>query len=88
VELFTGRIVDLPGPERVAALERLGDAAKLAAKLRLPVALAGGIERRNVRALLEAVPVAERVVVGRGLVTAALLVGIDRAVRDLLAELG
>jgi pyridoxine 5'-phosphate synthase PdxJ len=88
VELFTGRIVDLPAPERRHALESLADAARLAAKLRLPVSLGGGLDRRSLPLVLEAVPVAERVAVGRSLAVRAALVGLDRAVCDFLSGLG
>ncbi len=82
VELFTGHLVDLPESERRAALERLGDATRLASKLRLGIALAGGLDDRQLRDVLEAAPAAERVVFGRALAKRALLVGLDRAVRD------
>jgi len=83
VDLWTAAVVDLPGPERTAACERLGDAARLAAKLRLEVSVAGGLGPRTLPQILAAVPAAERVVVGRGVVARALLLGLDRAIRDL-----
>jgi len=82
-DLWTATAVDLPEPARRGALERLGDAARLAAKLRLEVGLAGGLGLRDLAPLLAAAPVAERVVVGRAFVGRALLVGVERAVRDL-----
>ena len=82
VELFTGYLVDLPEAERRAALVSLGDTARLASKLRLTFGLAGGLDDRNARDVLEAAPSAERVVFGRGLARRALLVGLDRAIRD------
>jgi pyridoxine 5-phosphate synthase len=82
VELFTGWLVDLPEPERRAALVGLGDAARLASKLRMGMALAGGLDDRNLREVIDAAPSAERIVLGRGLARRALLVGLDRAVRD------
>jgi pyridoxine 5-phosphate synthase len=82
-DLWTGATLDLPEPSRRAALERLGDAARLASKLRLEVGIAGGLAARDLAGVLAAAPVAERVVVGRFLVSRALLVGIERAVRDL-----
>jgi pyridoxine 5-phosphate synthase len=88
VDLWTAAVVDLPGKERDAALERLGDAARLAAKLRLGVAVAGGLGPRTLPDVLAAVPAAERVVVGRGVAARALLVGLDRAIRDLRECLG
>lgn len=88
VELVTTALVDLPEGERQPALERFGDAARLAAKLRLPVRAGGALDARRLRAVLMAAPVVEGAAVGRELVARALLVGIDRAVRDLRAELG
>jgi pyridoxine 5-phosphate synthase len=88
VELVTTALVDLPEGERAPALERFGDAARLAAKLRLPVRAGGALDARRLRALLAAAPVVEGVTVGRELAARALLVGIDRAVRDLRTELG
>jgi len=87
VELFTGHVVDLPTESQWALLERLGDAARLAAKLRIPTALAGGLDDRNVGSFLERAPAAERVTVGRAVIARALLVGMDRAVRDLRARI-
>lgn len=87
VELHTVALVDLPEGERSAALERFGDAARLAAKLRLPVRAGGALDGRRLRALLAAAPVLEGVAVGRELAARALLVGIERAVRDLRAEI-
>ena len=82
VELFTGWLVDLPDADRRAGLVALGDAARLASKLRMGIALAGGLDDRNLREVIEAAPSAERIVLGRGLARRALLVGLDRAVRD------
>ncbi|MBW2425133.1 MAG: pyridoxine 5'-phosphate synthase [Deltaproteobacteria bacterium] len=83
VELFTGHLVDLPEEERRGALVALGDTARLAAKLRLGLAVAGGLDEWNLREVLEAAPSVERVVLGRGLARRSLLVGVDRATRDL-----
>jgi pyridoxine 5-phosphate synthase len=81
VDLFTGTTTDLPeGPKR-AAFERLGDAARLAAKLRLEVGVAGALGLRDLAGLLAAAPVVERVTVGRAFVARAQLVGIERAVK-------
>jgi len=83
VELYTGGIVDLPPGERAAAAERLVDAGRLAAKLRLGLVLGGGLGYRTLPELLGAVPAVERVAVGRACLARATLVGLDRAVRDL-----
>jgi len=87
VELSSVGTVDLPESERAAALDRFGDAARIAAKLRLPIGVAGGLEAGRLRSLLLAAPIVDRVVVGRALVARALLVGIERALRELRSEL-
>jgi len=83
VEFFTGALVDLPAAERQVQVEKLADAVRLAAKLRLGIGIGGGLGFRSVRELLEAAPAIERVAVGRAAIARALLVGLDRSVRDL-----
>ena len=87
VELYTGSLVDLPAAERSEALAKLGDAARLAAKLRLEIGLGGQLDEHSLGPVLETVPIAASVAVGRAWVARALLVGIDRATRDLRAAM-
>jgi pyridoxine 5-phosphate synthase len=87
VELYTGSLVDLPPAERRAELQQLGDAARLASKLQLGLGLGGGIGYRVLPELVQAAPAAERLAVGRAALTRAMLVGLDRALRDLRALL-
>jgi pyridoxine 5-phosphate synthase len=88
VEFFTGALIDLPEAERRADLERLADATRLAAKLRLSVGIGGGLGLRDFATVLAAAPGIERVAVGRSLISRAILVGLDRAVRDFRERLG
>ena len=85
VDLYTGSLVDLPAGERTNAGEGLADAARLAVKLRLSVGLAGALGFRSLAWLPSGAPGIERVCVGRAFAARALLVGVDRAVRDLRA---
>lgn len=85
VEIYTGAIVDLPPGDRAREFERLGDTARLASKLRLHVSASGGLGYRSVRELIEYAPVVSDVAVGRAAVARAVLVGLDRALRDLRA---
>ena len=85
VELFTGALVDLPPRERAEALEQLGDAARLAAKLGIRVGVGGRLDERQLGAVLEAAPIAEWAAVGRTWLGRSLLLGVDRATRDLRA---
>lgn len=82
VEIFTGSIVDMPPAERRHELEGLGDAVRLASKLRIGIGLGGGLGFDSVCEVLETAPAARRVSVGRALLRRALLIGLDRAVRD------
>jgi len=83
VEFFTGAIVDLPPRERTRELESLGDAARLASKLRLQISAGGGLGYRSVRELIEHAPAVASAAVGRAIVARSMLLGLDRAVRDL-----
>lgn len=87
VELYTGALVDLPAEERRRELQQLGDAARLAAKLGLGLGVGGSLGYRSLREVVLAAPAVERVAVGRAALTRSLLVGLDRALRDLRALL-
>ena len=82
VELATTALVDLPPRERRDALVALGDAARLAAKLRMSAGAGGGLDLASLPVVLEAAPSLEWICAGRGFVERALLCGIERAVRD------
>jgi len=84
VELYTRYAADLPAPKRSVELERLADASMLAAKLRFDIGIGGGLNFHNVADVQNAVPTAVQVSVGRGVLSRALLVGLDRAIRDFL----
>lgn len=83
VEIFTADIVDLPRAERETELEALRDAVRLASKLRMSIGLGGGLDYRSVSEVLDGSPAVGRVTVGRAVVSRAILVGLDRALRDL-----
>jgi pyridoxine 5-phosphate synthase len=83
VEFYTGGIVDLPPSERGPELEKLSDAVRLAAKLQLEIGLGGGLSYRNLGEVLTMCPAAQWVAVGRAALSRSLLVGLDRALRDL-----
>jgi pyridoxine 5'-phosphate synthase PdxJ len=87
VEFFTGGIVDLPHRERKVELEKLGDGVRLASKLQLSIGVVGGLGYRSLREVIESVPAAQRVALGRAAVARSVLVGLDRTLRDLRALL-
>ncbi len=88
VEFYTGSTVDLPSAERRAQLETLGDAVRLASKLRMEIGIAGSLGYHSIVEVLESAPAAERIVVGREIVRRAILVGLDRAIRDFQSLIG
>jgi pyridoxine 5-phosphate synthase len=85
VELHTGRYCDAPNPrERARELTRILDSAKAATKLGLRVAAGHGLNYENVRPITEIAEIGE-LNIGHSIVGRAVLVGMDRAVRDMLA---
>ena len=87
IELFTGSLVDLPPRERGESLDQLGDAGRLAAKLGMRVGAGGLLDDRQVTPVLEHLPMAAWVAVGRAWVGRSLLVGVERATRDLREQI-
>ena len=83
VELHTGRFCDarLDGDRR-KELSRLVDACKAASKLGLEVAAGHGLNYQNVRAVA-ALPEIEELNIGHAIVARAVLVGFERAVREM-----
>jgi len=83
VEIHTGRYCDarLEGDRR-RELNRVIDAVKAAAKLGLAVAAGHGLHYRNVQPLA-AVPEIEEFNIGHAIVARAVLVGMERAVREM-----
>jgi pyridoxine 5-phosphate synthase len=87
IELHTGSYCDATtAPTRAHELQRLIDAAHLAESLGLQVACGHGLHYHNVKAL---VPIAaiEEYNIGHSIVAQAVFVGLERAVRDMLALL-
>lgn len=88
VEINTGRYADLrPGPERDLALEAVREAAEFALGRGLEVHAGHGLDYHNVRPIV-AIPQITELSIGFSIVARAAIVGIDRAVRDMLALLG
>ena len=88
VELNTGLYSDLPmesdaGPE----LSRLQEAARLAHRLGLRVLAGHGLNLQNVGPVA-AIPELEELNIGHSLIGRAVLVGLERAVQEMLAAMG
>ena len=88
IEINTGRYADLKeGPERAEALEAVRGAAAFAAKIGLEVHGGHGLDYRNVGPIV-AVPEIAELSIGFAIVARAAVVGIERAVLDMLALMG
>lgn len=83
VEFHTGRYCDARlDADRRKEFGRLVDASKAAAKLGLRVAAGHGLNYRNVRPVA-ALPEIEELNIGHAIVARAVLVGMERAVREM-----
>jgi pyridoxine 5-phosphate synthase len=84
VELHTGRYCEARnGRERSRELTRVVDAARAAGKLGLGVAAGHGLNYDNVEAIARIEEIDE-LNIGHAIVARAVLVGMDRAVRDMI----
>jgi pyridoxine 5-phosphate synthase len=87
VELHTGKFCDARGESaQRAELQRIADAARAASKLGLRVAAGHGINYHNVFGLVP-IPEIEEYNIGHAIIAQAIFVGLDRAVRDMIALL-
>ncbi|WP_373049290.1 pyridoxine 5'-phosphate synthase [Vulgatibacter sp.] len=83
VEFHTGRYCDLPHPERAEAFARLQQACTHAKTAGLVVAAGHGLNYENVIPVA-AIPEMEELNIGHAIVARAVLVGMERAVRDMV----
>ena len=87
VEFNTGMYADLtPGSDPAPELGRLRDASRLASKLGLKVLAGHGLTLQNVGPVA-AIPEIEELNIGHAIIGRALLVGLDRAVREMQAAI-
>ncbi len=82
VEFHTGEYAHARGATRAPALSRLASGARLARKLGLEVAAGHGLTRENVAAVT-AIAEIEELNIGHAVISDAVLIGLDRAVRDM-----
>lgn len=85
VELHTGEYANARGTARTAELERLREAARCGRELGLAVHAGHGLTYENVMPVA-AIPEVEELNIGHSVVSRAVLVGLERAVREM-AEL-
>ena len=87
IELNTGPYADLPyGADPSVELGKLKEAARLAQRLGLRVLAGHGLDLRNV-APVAAIPEVEELNIGHSIVGRAVLVGLERAVGEMLGAL-
>ncbi len=90
IELYTepyARAFEKGGRERQESFERYAAAARLAHSLGLGINAGHDLDLDNLR-LFRTLPHLDEVSIGHALISHALYVGLDRAVRDYLAVLG
>lgn len=86
IELHTGEYCHAGAARAEKELERLRMAAVMAHSLGLQVAAGHGLTRHNVGPVVH-IPQIEEVNIGHSVIADAVLIGLDRAVRDLRAAL-
>ena len=87
VELHTGCYANAAGVERERELERLARSAERAHALGLRVNAGHGLDYENVGPVAE-LPHVEELNIGHSIVARSLFVGVDAAVREMLALVG
>jgi pyridoxine 5-phosphate synthase len=84
VELNTGNYANLPrGADPSSELERLRESSKLASRLGLKVLAGHGLNHANTPAIA-ALPEVEELNIGHAIIARAVLVGLERAVHEML----
>jgi len=87
VEFNTGVYTDIaPGADPAHELTRIREAARLGARLGLKVLAGHGLDLQNVGPVA-AIPEIEELNIGHSIVGRAILVGMERAVREMLAAM-
>lgn len=86
VELHTGRYCDLSGADAAAELDRLVEGGRIGADLGLRVNAGHGINLANLPGILE-IPSLDTLNIGHSLVSHAVFVGLQEAVRAMRAAM-
>jgi pyridoxine 5-phosphate synthase len=84
VEIHTGSYANATGEEKKRQLERLAEAARRASAAGLSVSAGHGLTYYNV-APVAAIPEIEELNIGHSIVSRAIMVGLEEAVRQMLA---
>ena len=87
VEFNTGMYADLtPGSDPVPELNRLREASRLASKLGLKVLAGHGLTLQNVGPVA-AIPEVEELNIGHAIIGRAILIGLEKAVREMVGTI-
>jgi pyridoxine 5-phosphate synthase len=86
IELHTGAYANAPSARRARELAALRHAAQQGRRLDLEVAAGHGLDYDNVRAIV-AIPQIEELNIGFSIITRAVSVGLERAVREMRRRL-
>jgi pyridoxine 5-phosphate synthase len=84
IEIHTGRYANSRGKERQSELEHIMEAAKLASKLGIGVNAGHGLDYVNVGPVAK-IPEIQELNIGHSIIARAVLVGMERAVREMKA---
>ena len=87
VELHTGYYANAQGQARFNELEKIKDIAIAAHKLGLRINAGHGLNYRNVKPIAQ-IQNMEELNIGHSIIARAVLVGLDKAVREMLALIG
>lgn len=82
VEIHTGRYANSRGRERQAELHQIMEAAKLAAKLGMGVNAGHGLDYGNVQPIAQ-IPEIEELNIGHSIIARSVLIGLEKAVREM-----
>jgi pyridoxine 5-phosphate synthase len=85
IEINTGKYADLkPGEKRDQALEEIAQAARHGSELGLEIHAGHGLDYFNVKPVA-AIPEMREFSIGFAIIARAAIVGIDKAVREMIA---
>ncbi len=87
VEIHTGRYANARGGKRDEELQKIKDVAAAVRHLGMAVHAGHGLDYHNVRRIV-GIPEIEELNIGHAIISRAVFVGLDRAVRDMLGLMG
>ena len=87
VEIHTGRYARATGAAKEQELKGIRDIAAAIRHMGMTVHAGHGLNYQNVRSIVE-IPEIEELNIGHAIISRAVFVGLDRAVRDMLAAMG